>query len=113
MYKIEAIVRPHLVEAIRESLKEEGISGLTVMDVRGSGKQAEVTHQFRGSQYGSHLGARVLLIVAVTDSELDAAVNLIQAAATTGEVGDGKIFVTKLHDVVRIRTNERGTLALS
>lgn len=113
MYKIEAVVRPHLVEAIRESLTEEGISGITVIECRGAGKQAEVTHQFRGSQYGSHLGTRSLLIVAVTEAELTPAVNLIQAAASTGEVGDGKIFVTKLEDVVRIRTNEHGSIALS
>ncbi len=112
MFKIEAIIRPHRLEAVREALQAHDLIGLTVTDVRGEGRQRTATHSFRGSQYAHHLDPRILVTVAVTAESLDAAVDAIQTAATTGEVGDGKILVTKLHEVVRIRTNERGESAL-
>lgn len=113
MYKIEAIIRTHLLEAVREALHDLDLIGMTASDCRGEGRQRNVTHSFRGSAYANSLAPRIRLEVVVTAAHLDDAVNAIQKAATTGEVGDGKIFVTKLHDVVRIRTNERGTEALS
>jgi nitrogen regulatory protein P-II 1 len=113
MYKIEAIIRPHRLDAVRDALKELGLSAVTVSDVRGAGSQAAPTHTFRGSQYAAGLEVRTRLEVFVTEKSLGAAVDAIQEAATTGEVGDGKILVFKAEQAVRIRTNERGEAALS
>ncbi|AIE85470.1 P-II family nitrogen regulator [Fimbriimonas ginsengisoli] len=112
MYKIEAIIRPHLLEAVREALTDLHVVGITASDCRGSGSQRGVTHSFRGSQYGAGLSPRVRLEIVVTNAQLESIVDAIQKAAYTGEVGDGKIWVTALHEVVRIRTNERGDAAL-
>jgi len=113
MYKIEAIIRPHRLESVRDALQDADIVGMTATDARGEGKQRATTHTFRGSQYSHGLEPRTRIEVVVLDAQLDPAVKAIQEAATTGEVGDGKIFVTKLHDVIRIRTNEHGEEALS
>lgn len=112
MYKIEAIIRPHLFEAVKEALHDVNVIGLTASDCRGLGHQAGVTHSFRGSQYSGGTTPRLRLEIAVTQDQLELAVDAIQRAASTGEVGDGKIFVTKLEYAVRIRTNERGEAAL-
>lgn len=112
MYKIEAIIRTHKLEAVRDALHDVDVIGLTASDCRGAGRSPAVTHTFRGSQYGHSLEPRVRLEVAVTTEQLEAAVNAIRTAASTGEVGDGKIFVTKLHDAIRIRTDEHGEGAL-
>ena len=113
MYKIEAVIRPQLLEAVRESLSEAGVSGITALDARGAGSTPEVPHTFRGSSYAHTLALRTLVIVVVAEEHLELALDTIQKAAFTGEVGDGKIFVTALSQVVRIRTNERGAVALS
>ena len=113
MFKIEAIIRPDRLEAVREALEEIDLIGMTVSDCRGTGRQRAVTHTFRGSQYGSSYNPRVRLEIAVLEVHLNSAVEAIQTAANTGEVGDGKILVTELHQVVNIRTNERGESALS
>jgi len=113
MYKIEAVIRPHLLEAVRDALHDIDVIGLTATDARGEGRQRATTHTFRGSQYSHGLEPRLRIEVVVKSDQLESAVNAIQAAATTGEVGDGKIFITKLDSVVRIRTNERGETALS
>lgn len=112
MYKIEAIIRPHLLEPVREALEDLNIVGMTVTDARGSGRQRGVTHSFRGSQYGSTFSPRTRIEVVVGADQLSLALDTIQQAASTGEVGDGKIWVIALHEVVRIRTNERGDAAL-
>ncbi len=112
MYKIEAIIRPHLLEPVRDALQDINVVGITASDCRGSGSQRGVTHSFRGSQYGSGLSPRVKIEIVVADTLKDAVVDTIQKTATTGEVGDGKIWVTSLQEVVRIRTNERGDAAL-
>lgn len=113
MYKIEAVIRTHLLEAVRDALHDVDVIGLTASDARGEGRQRATTHTFRGSQYSHGLEPRLRIEVVVKQDQLDSAVNAIQQAATTGEVGDGKIFITKLDNVVRIRTNERGETALS
>jgi len=113
MYKIEAIIRPQRLEAVRDALQELGLIAVTVSDCRGAGSQAAPTHSFRGSQYSAGLEVRTRLEVFVVEKDLDGAVDAIQAAATTGEVGDGKILVFKAEQAVRIRTNERGEAALS
>lgn len=112
MYKIEAIIRPHLVDAVRDTLDDLHVVGLTVSDCRGTGRQRGVSHSFRGSQYGSGLTPRVRLELVVGEAMVESIVDAIQKAATTGEVGDGKIWVSRLDQVVRIRTNERGESAL-
>ena len=113
MYKIEAIIRPHLFDAVRDALSGLGVIGLTTIDCRGTGHQPDVAHTFRGSQYAHSLAHRLFVATVVRDDQLEEVVNAIQIAASTGEVGDGKIFIFKVHDVVRIRTNERGETALS
>lgn len=113
MYKIEAIIRPHLFDAVREALEDLDIIGATTFDCRGTGHQPEVAHTFRGSHYAHALAPRLAVVAVVKEAQLEEAVAAIQKAASTGEVGDGKIFVTKIHEVVRIRTNEKGDAALS
>ncbi len=113
MYKIEAIIRPHRLEAVRDALTELDLIALTVSDCRGAGRQTAPTHTFRGSQYTHGLEVRMRVEVFVTGDHLDAAVDAIQQAASTGEVGDGKILVFKAEQAVRIRTNERGEAALN
>lgn len=112
MFKIEAIIRNHLLEPVRTALEDIDVVGITALDCRGAGRQAEVTHQFRGSSYSHGMTPRVLIIVVVSADQLNDAVDTIQKVACTSEVGDGKIMVTALTEVVRIRTNERGDLAL-
>lgn len=113
MYTIVAIIRPHLLDPVRDALHDLDLLGFTASDCRGEGRQKSVAHTFRGSQYGHNLEPRIRIEVAVTGADLDSAVDAVQKAASTGEVGDGKIFVYQIHDVVRIRTNERGEPALS
>lgn len=110
--KIEATIRPHRLEAVQEALYDLGIRGMTVMEVRGSGRSKGISHTFRGSQYSQNLAPRLKLEVVLEESESEAAVNAIQDAAQTGEVGDGMIFVLPVGEAIRIRTNERGTTAL-
>jgi nitrogen regulatory protein P-II 1 len=113
MFKIEAIIRPQRLEAVQEALYESDILGLTTTEVRGTGRQRGITHTFRGSQYANNLAPRVKVEVVVPDETLDAAIEAIQTGAFTGEVGDGKIFVSEMHEVIRIRTGERGSSAVS
>lgn len=112
MTKVEAYIRVHLVGAVQEALEELHISGITVSEVRGMGHSKAVTHTFRGNQYVTTLNPRVKLETLVHDEDVEGVVEAIQAAAHTGEVGDGKIVLYKVEDVVRIRTGERGDTAL-
>lgn len=112
-YKIEAVIRPQRLEAVQEALYDTDVHGMTTTEVRGSGRQAGITHTFRGSQYNNNLSPRLKIEVVVPGDVLEDALEAIQLAATTGEVGDGKVFVSELHDVMRIRTGERGRTALS
>jgi len=112
MYKIEAIIRPHRLEAVREALHALDLIGMTVSDCRGEGRQRSTAHSFRGSQYSHGLEPRVKIDIILGAEQLEPAISAIQTAASTGEVGDGKIIAYKLDQVVRIRTNERGDSAL-
>ena len=112
MVKIEAVIRQNKLEDVQEALNDLNVSGMTVLDVRGMGRQKGVTHTYRGSQYTMSLTPKVMLILVVLESEVDAIVTAIQEAASTGEVGDGKIFVSQVDQAVRIRTNERGDVVL-
>ena len=112
MYKIEAIIRNHRLEPVKDALRDNGIIALTVSDCRGAGHQVVSSHTFRGSQYSHGLEPRLRLELVVKDEQLDDAIDAIQGAAHTGEIGDGKIFVFEVKNVIRIRTNERGDIAL-
>jgi nitrogen regulatory protein P-II 1 len=113
MTKIEAIIRSTRLEDVQEALEAIDISGMTVMEVRGMGRQKGVTHTYRGSQYTLNLTPRTKIEVVVDDEQLEEVVEAIQTAANTGEVGDGKIFIIPLADAVRIRTGERGPASLT
>lgn len=113
MVKIEAIIRPHKIEEVQAALDELNHHGLTVTEVKGMGMQKGVTHTYRGSTYTLNLHHKVKIECVVDDADADAMVEAIRKAAQTGEVGDGKIFLTKVDDAVRIRTGERGKSALS
>jgi nitrogen regulatory protein P-II 1 len=112
MTKIEAIIRTHLLEAVQDALTEINISGMTVTEVKGMGRSKGVTHTYRGSQYTLSLTSRYKLEIVVHDHEVEDVVQVLQTTARTGEVGDGKIFIYSLNDVVRIRTGERGDASL-
>ncbi len=113
MTKVEAYIRTHLLSKVQDALEELHISGLTVSEVRGMGRSKAVTHNFRGNTYDTKLNPRLKLEAIVHDDEVEAVVEAIQQAAQTGEVGDGKILLYKVADVVRIRTGERGEDAIS
>lgn len=112
MVKIEAIIRQNKLDDVQDALNELHVSGMTVLDVSGMGRQKGVTHTYRGSQYTLSLTPKKMLILVVHDSEADAIVSAIQSAASTGEVGDGKIFISRIDQAVRIRTDERGDIVL-
>jgi nitrogen regulatory protein P-II 1 len=112
MKKIEAIVRHHKTEAVKEALVKLGHHGMTVTEVRGFGRQKGHTETYRGSEYKVDFLPKLKIEVALADPLADAAVDAILKTAKTGKFGDGKIFVTNLEDVVRIRTGERGEQAL-
>jgi nitrogen regulatory protein P-II 1 len=112
MKKIEAIVRHYKVEQVKEALIALGLHGMTISEVRGFGRQKGQTETYRGAEYRVDFVPKVKIEVVVDDGKLDAAVAAISKSAHTGQIGDGKIFITKLEDVVRIRTGETGTDAL-
>ena len=112
MKKIEVIVRPEKVDAVRKALDGVGYPGVTVAEVQGHGKQKGVTRQWRGESYTVDFLPKVKLEIVANDPEVEAIVQAISKAAKTGEVGDGKIFITDIKDVIRIRTGERGQGAI-
>lgn len=112
MKRVQAYVRLNKLEPIQDALAERGILGLTVMEIRGFGRQQGQTSTFRGSNYALNLVPKVKLDIVVRDDQLDDCVEAITGAAHTGELGDGKIFVTEVLEAVRIRTGERGEDAL-
>ena len=106
MKKIEAIVKPFKLDEVREALSEVGVTGLTVTEVKGFGRQKGHTELYRGAEYVVDFLPKIKLEVAVSDDQVDAVVEAIMHAAGTGKIGDGKIFVWDLERVVRIRTGE-------
>ena len=112
MKKIEGIVRPHLLDAVKDALQAVGVVGMTVSEVKGFGRQKGHTETYRGSEYKVDFVPKVKLEVVVGDELVDPVVDAILKTAKTGKFGDGKIFVSALSDVVRIRTGERGSQAL-
>jgi nitrogen regulatory protein PII len=112
MKKIEAIIKPFKLDEVREALSEIGVSGLTVTEVKGFGRQKGHTELYRGAEYVVDFLPKVKIEVAVTDELADRVIEAIIDAAKTGKVGDGKIFVTNLEQVYRIRTGETGDQAV-
>ena len=112
MKKIECIIRPHLLEAVKTALQEVGIVGMTVTEVRGFGRQKGHTETYRGSEYKLEFVPKVKIEVALPDEMVDHAVDAVLKTANTGKFGDGKIFVAPLDEVVRVRTGERGEAAI-
>ena len=112
MKKIEAIVRPHLLEAVKNALQEVGVVGMTVSEVKGFGRQKGHTETYRGSEYKVELIPKVKIEVALPEELTESAVDAVLKTAKTGKFGDGKVFVSSLEDVVRIRTGEHGEQAL-
>ena len=112
MQKIEAVLQPSKLDAVKDALIEIGISGMTITDVRGHGRQKGHTELYRGREYSVDLLPKVKIELVVGDELVDKAVQTIVDAAKTGKIGDGKIFVTRVDEAVRIRNNERGETAL-
>lgn len=112
MKRVEAIIRPVRFEAVKEALNDIGVYGMTVTDVRGFGRQQGHTEKYRGSTYTVNLLPKIKIEVVVPDNQVEEVVSAILEAAHTGEIGDGKIFIVEVEEVVRIRTGERGESAL-
>jgi nitrogen regulatory protein P-II 1 len=112
MKKIEAIIKPFKLDEVRESLSEIGITGLTVTEVKGFGRQKGHTELYRGAEYVVDFLPKVKIELIVADGLVDRAIDAVVKAARTGKIGDGKIFVTSVEQVVRIRTGESGEAAV-
>ena len=112
MKKIDAIVKPFKLDEVREALSEIGVSGLTVTEVKGFGRQKGHTELYRGAEYAVDFLPKVKIEIVVADNMLEQAIEAIVKAARTGKIGDGKIFVTSVEQVVRIRTGETNEAAI-
>jgi nitrogen regulatory protein PII len=110
--KIEAIIKPFKLEEVKAALAEAGLEGMTVTEVKGFGRQKGHTETYRGSEYTVDFLPKIKIEVVVGDSTVNTAVGVIIKAAKTGKIGDGKIFVSKLDEVIRIRTDEKGDKAI-
>jgi nitrogen regulatory protein P-II 1 len=110
--KIEAIIQPSKVDQVKEALIEAGITGMTILEARGHGRQKGHTEFYRGREYSVDLLPKAKLEVVVPDQLVETAVRAIASAARTGKIGDGKIFISKMDQVIRIRNDERGEGAL-
>ena len=112
MTKLEAVIQPSKLEAVKDALLEIGIDGMTVMEVRGHGRQKGHTEFYRGREYSVDLLPKIKLEIVMNDDRTEDAVRAITGAARTGKIGDGKIFLTKIDDAIRIRNDERGPGAI-
>lgn len=112
MKLIKAVVKPFKLDEVKDALKEVGLAGITVTEVRGFGRQGGHTETYRGAEYQIDFVPKVALEVVVDDGQVDQAVEAIKAAAATGKIGDGKIWVTDVDRIVRIRTGEEGPDAI-
>jgi nitrogen regulatory protein PII len=112
MKKIEAVIKPFKLDEVREALSEVGVSGLTVTEVKGFGRQKGHTELYRGAEYVVDFLPKIKIDVVVDDKTVEPAIEAIVRAARTGKIGDGKIFVTTVEQVIRIRTGETGEAAI-
>ncbi len=112
MKKIEAIIQPHKLEDVKEALKSIGVNGMTITEVRGHGRQKGHKEVYRGMEYQVDLLPKVKIEMVVTDARHDEVIRTLTAAARSGKIGDGKIFVYDVADAIRIRNEDRGEAAL-
>jgi nitrogen regulatory protein P-II 1 len=112
MKKIEAIIKPFKLDEVKEALQEMGVQGMTVLEAKGYGRQKGHTELYRGAEYVVDFLPKIKIEVVIADGQLTAALEAIQSAARTGRIGDGKIFVSEIIDVLRIRTGESGAAAI-
>ncbi len=112
MKLITAIVKPFKVDDVKDALKSAGVQGMTVSEVKGFGRQGGHTETYRGSEYAIDFVPKVKMELVVDDADVDAVVDAIRTAANTGKIGDGKVWVTDISRLVRIRTGEEGTNAI-
>ena len=112
MKKIDAIIKPFKLDDVREALAEVGITGMTVTEVKGFGRQKGHAELYRGAEYSVNFLPKVKIDVAIADDQLDEVIDVVTKAAYTGKIGDGKIFVAELQRVIRIRTGEADEAAL-
>ena len=112
MKKIEAVIKPFKLDEVREALSEIGVTGLTVTEVKGFGRQKGHTELYRGAEYVVDFLPKIKLEIVISENNLDAAVSAIVKAAKTGKIGDGKVFVSNIEEAIRIRTEEKGENAV-
>ncbi len=112
MTKVEAVIQPSKLDAVKTSLLDLGIDGMTVLEARGHGRQKGHTEFYRGREYTVDLLPKIKIELVVSDERAEEVVKAISNAARTGKIGDGKIFLTKISDAIRIRNDERGEAAL-
>lgn len=112
MIKVEALIRPQKLDDVKTALSDIGISGITVTEVRGSGKQKGFTQHYRGAEYTVNLLQKIKVEVVVAEADSHAVATAIADAARTGEIGDGKIFLIPVAEAIRIRTGEAGEIAI-
>ena len=108
MKKVEAFIRPFKLNDVKEALMEIGIQGMSVIEVRGFGRQKGHTELYKGSEYNVEFLPKIKIEVVVKDSELERVIEQVMSAARTGQIGDGKIFISNVDDAIRIRTGESG-----
>ena len=112
MKKIEAIIKPFKLDEVKEALQEMGVQGMTVIEAKGYGRQKGHTELYRGAEYVVDFLPKIKIEVVITDDQLPAALEAVTSAARTGRIGDGKIFISEILDVLRIRTGESGESAV-
>ena len=112
MKKIEAVIKPFKLDEVKEALQDIGVQGMTVLEAKGYGRQKGHTELYRGAEYVVDFLPKMKIEIAVPDDEVERVVEALVNAARTGRIGDGKIFVSDLSDVIRIRTGERGSQAI-
>jgi nitrogen regulatory protein P-II 1 len=112
MKKLEAIIQPSRLDAVKDALREIGVDGMTILEVRGHGRQKGHTEVYRGNEYTIDLLPKIKIETVLPDNLVDAAVQTILKIARTGKIGDGKIFLSRIDEAIRIRNEERGDAAL-
>src|SRR5881409_1541212 len=112
MMKLEAVIQPSRFESVKDALREIGVEGMTVIEVRGHGRQKGHTEVYRGREYSVDLLPKIKIELVIPDELVDSAVDAIIKTASTGKIGDGKIFLSKIDEAIRIRNQERGAAAI-
>jgi nitrogen regulatory protein P-II 1 len=112
MKKVEAVIKPFKLDAVKDALQEIGVQGMTVVEARGYGRQKGHTELYRGAEYVIDFLPKVKIEVVIADDQLERVIETIVVAARSGRIGDGKIFVSDVEEIVRIRTGERGPAAI-